>query len=176
METGIRESRINLSEDDPDLVEVMLDFLYTPEFDIVNVLDLSFDPDDEKYLPRFHFNLHTLGDKYTIPTPCDYAIRALCRNIKHYANDHEFISSIPYLYDHGPAGDGTLRKLIRKEIRRRSSQISKDRQTKIQLAEIVRQHSGFREDLCSDFLQHAGLVEQRGSLMKRRLEDSPPLA
>ncbi|KAL9598110.1 MAG: hypothetical protein Q9179_004035 [Wetmoreana sp. 5 TL-2023] len=136
---GFKESsasKIELPEDDPYLIGLMLEFLYTQTYTPDDKASCNrVDPEDPKYIPKVHISLYALGDKYAIPALCHEAVKQLRARFKSNPNAAE-----------------TLANLAVKQLARHSTVILVDRKLKKLMLKLVHDVQELREDIALEFL------------------------
>ncbi|KAL8643847.1 MAG: hypothetical protein Q9226_008081 [Calogaya cf. arnoldii] len=140
-------STVNL-EENPSLIRIMLDFLYTQTYDLPTTSlteEMDEDGDDESL--NNLIALYALGDKYAISSLCQHA----ALDFEEIVHDPEqtLLSSIPQLYSSIPENDRMLRDLFLKEIifRHRFNSTAKMDADVETLLEAMEENVEFRKDM-----------------------------
>ena len=110
--TSIQESQpgnpIELHEDPPAMVKLMLRYMYT----------LGYDPDDADAVSAgfaplvVHVHMYILGDLYDIPPLRALAASKMSESIESAWNHASFMEAIELVYDRTPDTDPTLRDIM----------------------------------------------------------------
>ncbi|KAL8727784.1 MAG: hypothetical protein Q9181_005584 [Wetmoreana brouardii] len=147
-------SKIELSEDDPYLFSLLLEFLYTQTYTPDNSASSKrVDAEDPKSIPKVHISLYALGDKYAIPALCHEAVNQLRARFKSNPNAAEALRCVPWMYENATANDSSLRDLAIKQLALHSTAILEDRKLTELMLKLVHEVQELREDIALGFLE-----------------------
>lgn len=162
---------IELPEDNPAHIALMLDFLYYQGYDLGGFLSNSHNQHPNE-MPRFHVSLFALGDKYAIPALRAYAEGRFCehfdRNALQSGAMTEILQCVPSIYEMIGGQAFTIRTYVVQQVSRHSKELLKDENKKVMLV-LMDSIRGFREDVCLALLAAtAALTDALGSMMRER--------
>ncbi|KAL8714270.1 MAG: hypothetical protein Q9225_006620 [Loekoesia sp. 1 TL-2023] len=132
--------------DDPNDIGLMLEFFYTQTYETEQT-------PDHKPVPVVHVSLYALGDKYGIPTLCNYSADCFRKSIRQSTSTAQLIPCIPLVYRSTPGRNRTLRDLIVSELICRSADVATDIGMSDSMMRFVHSIEQFREDLVLGLLQ-----------------------
>ncbi|KAL8735858.1 MAG: hypothetical protein Q9181_002663 [Wetmoreana brouardii] len=168
------DSKINLPEDDPYLVSLMLQFLYIETYTVdTEDEEKHLDPDYPTFVLKHHVQLYSLGDKYNIPLLCRlaaYRFRQYLHTGTHLA---EAFDCVPWIYDNIPDNDRALRNHIIKEIAYRAEEINSDPMDRAALMDLIHHYEQFREDMFTELLQRSAKTGDEDSFVAGSAPSSP---
>ncbi|KAL9022026.1 MAG: hypothetical protein Q9185_000767 [Variospora sp. 1 TL-2023] len=139
-------SKVELPDDDPYHIFLLLEFLYGQAYFMWNDTRNGLDFDDPRYLPRIHIHLYELGDKYHIPELCRVAASCLGSTL-HWTNPQQLLSCVQLIYQRECNVAQVLRGEIISQIISRSADIVEDEEQKERLVKLVHENEHFREEL-----------------------------
>ncbi|KAL9598512.1 MAG: hypothetical protein Q9179_003889 [Wetmoreana sp. 5 TL-2023] len=167
-------SKINLPEDDPYLVSLMLQFLYTETYTVdTEDENKHLDPGYPTFVLKTHARLYSLGDKYDIPLLCRLAAYRFRQYLRIGAHLTEAFECVPWIYDSIPDNDRALRDGIIKEITHRVEEINSDPMHREALMELVHHYEHFREDMFIELLQRSAKAGDEDSFVAESAPSSP---
>lgn len=138
-------STVNLPDDDPFHVSLLLHFLYRQRYTRA-VEDIN-DPTNK---PRVHIHMYELGDKYDIPELSLYAAGCL-EDIVSFRWGQDLVhllNAVHLVYERNPDITRKLRDIVLVAVVRRSTEIAADSEQRNRLVELVHEIEQFREELC----------------------------
>ncbi|KAL8735859.1 MAG: hypothetical protein Q9181_002664, partial [Wetmoreana brouardii] len=158
-------SKIDLPEDDPYSIKLMIEFLYKGNYTPMKDQKVfeSFDFCDPKNILKTHISLYALGDKYGIPTLSHRAAWRLFADLDrdfNGANPEIVLYCVPRIYSSTPENDRTLRDCVVERVMNHSHIIDLHENSKRQLMEHINNVKDFREDLFGAFLKAKRIVNE----------------
>ncbi|KAL8751274.1 MAG: hypothetical protein Q9184_006117 [Pyrenodesmia sp. 2 TL-2023] len=143
-------STVDLPDDDPFHVSLMLHFLYRQRYTRA-VEDMN----GPKYKSRVHVHMYELGDKYDIPQLCHYAAGFLESIVCYQWGENlvHLMNTVRLVYERNPDITRRLRDIVCKALVRHLREIAANGEHRDRIIEMVHEIEQFREDLCLAQLQ-----------------------
>lgn len=157
-------SKIDLPEDDPYLVQLMLDYLYTGRYNALNAAawegQEAFDSQNPKNVYKIHVLLYALADKFSMPTLRSNAARCFGMDIDLDDDGEGLLNVVPCIYDSTPESDRTLRDSAMERFSKIADIIYGGDETRAQLLELVHDIKQFGQDVLSALIKAKYALEQ----------------
>lgn len=152
-------SKIDLPEDDPYHIGLMIDYFYTRKYDphptgLTDEQAKEYsEPQSPRFEPKTHIVLYALGDKYAVPALSSYAAEYFMEDVGSNCGVADFLHCVPLVYNSTPDTDRTLRGFLLERIILNFKYIAEESEVKERMMELVHSIEQFREDLCLGFLR-----------------------
>ncbi|KAI4244431.1 MAG: hypothetical protein LQ352_006804 [Teloschistes flavicans] len=142
--TGYHVRRLDLTDDDPDLVTIMIEFLYMGEYK----------PDRMKrYLHTHqHIAMHGLGEKYAIPALCAHATRMVVEQIRSYCPNPDLVRIARWAYEHELEKEFRLREKVLDELDFRAGLFLDPDELSRPLVDLMQDNRSFCKDMLLRYL------------------------
>ncbi|KAI4176237.1 MAG: hypothetical protein LQ348_006027 [Seirophora lacunosa] len=148
--SGFQESftsKIDLPDEDPYHVFLLLEFLYRQTYtESVHPDDDRVDFEDPRYLPKIHLHLFELGDKYDVAGLSRCAAVGFGKALDH-VDLQDLFSCVRLIYVRESNVTQPLRGKIARRFASRFADIASNEQYRNRLVELVHENEVFREEL-----------------------------
>ncbi|KAI4130485.1 MAG: hypothetical protein LQ338_001716 [Usnochroma carphineum] len=148
-------SKIELVDDHPYHVALMVEFLYTQEYTAADHFAALFDVKHPEYVFKAHISLYAMGDKYGVPRLCRYSSHRFHESA-HPRGLFTTLNCVPLIYSSTPDTNRTLRDQIVSNIIQSSKGVASDEECKKEMRQHVDEIQQFREDLIQGLLDKCG--------------------
>ncbi|KAL8690276.1 MAG: hypothetical protein Q9218_004242 [Villophora microphyllina] len=137
-------SEIDLSVDDPSLVGLMLEFLYTQDY----ALKAPQPPDSDglQFIPKIHAFRCVLGDKYDLPELRMYSLNKLMHWLSTYGDAADSLAFTRWVYRALPLGNRAIHRSLLGSVVRSYRYIIDSPENAVTLQELCMENRGFAGD------------------------------
>ncbi|KAL8646645.1 MAG: hypothetical protein Q9210_006013 [Variospora velana] len=90
---------IDLPNNDPHLINLMLEFLYTVAYESKEGTDTIFHLNHPRHILKIHLALYAIGDEFGIPTLCSYSATRFYRTLLQERDPKDVLECIRLVYE-----------------------------------------------------------------------------